>query len=439
MIGVIGLDAHVAPAGLRGRLGFVGPRLADAVRRLIALPALDEVVILSTCQRTEVYVAAETWPAAQEAVTRFLAATYRAGPEAPIPALPQGGEDSVLGAKPPWADGSIYQLQGSAAARHVLCVAAGLRSLVLGETQILAQVKEALAAAEAVGAVGDELRTLFIHATRAGRRVRAETALGRVDDSLAAAAVRQAEVAHGGLAGTAALVIGAGRTGRLAAHLLRAAGIGRLLVCNRSMQAATELAMDLSGEAIPLCDVAAAIPVVETIVSATSAPRVILDLATVARGLNRRAAPLVIVDLASPPDVDAAVGGLPGVALYPLDVLRGGTDPQQVVGCGQAEALVDQECSAWLCACRMRQIVPGIVALRRHVDRSVRAQPGVQVANERQLAGRQFHTMITRLRALAADDNVPVEAIVAALDGYLAEPEMAQHGRRRHTVGCTWT
>lgn len=425
MIGVIGLDAHVAPADLRGRLGFAGPRLADAVRRLVALPALDDVVILSTCQRSEVYVATEAWPAAQEAVTRFLAATYRAGPEAPIPAIPQAGEDSGSGGGLPWADGSIYLLAGSAAARHALGVAAGLRSLVLGEAQILAQVKEALAAAEAAGTVGGELRTLFVHAVRAGRRVRAETSLGRADDSLAAAAVRQAALAHGGLAGTAALVIGAGRTGRLAAQLLRTAGVGRLLVCNRSAQAAAELARDLCGEAVPLRDVAAAIATVETVISATSAPRAILDTATVARGLAGRSERLVIVDLASPADVEPAVGRLPGVALYPLDTLRGTADPRQLAARAAAETLVEDEYSAWLCACRMRQMVPGLTALRRHVDHSVPAEPGQLPAQQRRLADCLFHDMVTRLRALAADESVPVEVMAAILAGFLAKPVVA--------------
>jgi glutamyl-tRNA reductase len=481
MIGLIGLDHHWAPAEVRGRLSFVGERLAAALRALSAAPAIQEVALLSTCHRTEIYVAAADWAAARASAERFLAAAHHLGPEALVTAVPpawDGGHplqpraerardreagpasSAVLaGREEPAVDAGeallaaelapyLYAQEGSEAARHLLRVAAGLRSLMLGEAQVLGQVKEALAAADAAGTAGAELRALFVEAIRTGKRVRAETDLGRADPSLAAAAVQVGAEALGGLAGKAALVVGAGRTSQLCATQLRAAGIGRLVLANRTAQAAADLAEAVGGEIVALDDLCDVIGGMDLIVSATAAPHVVLRAATVACGLRGRRRPLVIIDLAVPADVDPAAGLLPQVALYTLDQLGAVvridplTSPAEAEGTlVRAEELVAAGVRAWERARQVRQAAPTVAALRRHVDRSEQRELGRALAElerlrplgeaERavmtrfgqRLVDQMFHHLVGRIRALAEYEEVPPEISLRVLAQLFADPD----------------
>ncbi len=483
MIGLIGLDHHRAPAEVRGRLSFSGERLAAALRALAAAPEIAEVALLSTCNRTEVYVSAPEWPAARAAIARFLVATHALGPEAAVPAVPaamgtraaaQEAAASVEGpglplslevAALPGTPGQVvemlgdlgqyvYEEEGVEAARHLMRVAAGLRSMLIGESQILGQVKDALAEAEATGSVGEELRALWTQAIKVGKRARTETQLGRVDRSLAAEAVRVASESLGGLAGKSALVIGAGRTSQLCAQQLRAEGIGRLVLANRSAAAAEELAVEVAGEPAALEDMCEALGGVELVISATAAPHVVLTAATVACGLAGRRAPLVIVDLAVPADVDPAAGLLPQVSLYTLDMLRtgsgsqesetpGGTEAlaQEAAALAQAEALVEAGTREWARTRQMRQAVPGIAALRRHVDRSQTqelkraleqldrlgdvsdAEREVVERFGQRLVDKMFHHLVARIRSLAEYDEVPPDVTMRVLARLFADPD----------------
>ncbi|MEO7001800.1 MAG: glutamyl-tRNA reductase, partial [Ktedonobacterales bacterium] len=345
MIGLLGLDHRHASVEARGRLSFTGERLSAALTTLAATTAIDEVVILSTCNRTEVYIATSAWEAAQAVVRRFLAEMYLGGAVA-IPGRPASGrgdansggsiatqDDSPATADtllPDEIDTTLYAYDRQAAANHLFHVAAGLQSMVVGEAQILGQVKDALTTAEAQHVVGEELRPLFTGAIKVGKRVRAETEIGRPDVSVASLAVRVASEALGGLAGRTALVIGAGRTSQLCVRLLRTAGAGRLILANRTSQTAAELAHEVAGETCALDDLASVIGSVELIVSATAAPYPVVRMETIAPGIRpddstsqpRARSPLVIVDLAVPADVEPAVALLPGVSLYTIDTLR---------------------------------------------------------------------------------------------------------------------
>jgi glutamyl-tRNA reductase len=481
MIGLVGLDHHWAPAEVRGRLSFAGERLATALRALRAAPTIAEVVVLFTCNRTEVYVAASDWPDARASVERFLAAAHHLGPEAAVVAVPpaQGpaalhlttrDEGAAARASRPYLTGSaeesasaddaalaalapyLYVQEGADAARHLLRVAAGLRSMLLGEPQVLGQVKEALAEAEAAGTVGEELRALFVEAVRVGKRVRAETSIGQSDPSLAAAAVQVGAEALGGLSGKAALVIGAGRTSQLCAASLRAAGVARLVLANRTAESAATLAARVDGTLVALDDVGEAIGDMDLIVSATAAPHVVLGAATIAAGLRGRHRPLVIVDLAVPADVDQAAGLLPQVALYTLDQL--GTvvsaEPQatQEADVARAETIVETGVRAWVRARQVRRTVPGIAALRRHVDRSEQqelaraleqlerlgplseAERAVITRFGQRLVDKMFHHLVGRIRALAEYDEVPLEVTLQVLDRLFADPDTPDPSRQ---------
>ncbi|MFI5274432.1 MAG: glutamyl-tRNA reductase, partial [Ktedonobacterales bacterium] len=259
MIGLIGLDHHSTGVELRGRLTFAAERLHAALSALLSDDTIAEAVILSTCNRTEIYVAAEEWLPAAATIRRLLAAVCASGASAIVATVPAADRqapgiapESPQALLPPELDAALYAYEGMEAARHLFRVAGGLRSMVVGEAQILGQVKEALAEAEAASSAGDELRPLFTTAIKTGKRVRTETGIARADVSVAGLTVRVAGEALGDLRGVSALLIGAGRTSQLCARLLRDAGAGRLVLANRSPAAAAALAAEVGGEVIAL-------------------------------------------------------------------------------------------------------------------------------------------------------------------------------------------
>lgn len=478
MIGLIGLDHHQGNAELRGRVSFSGERLLDALRSLVEAHEIDEVAIISTCNRTEVYAATEDWPSAATAIRGFLRDTcLRSGNTPSLGSLSKAGQPladaagsatslapagtmldvparptAVTPQKIEQLDRSLYEYEGVQAARHLFRVTAGLQSMVVGEAQILGQVKDALTAAESVHVVGEELRSTFTTAIKVGKRARAETEIGRADVSVAALAVRVAYESLGGLSGRSALLIGAGRTSQMCARLLRSEGIGRLFLANRTAQSAADLAAEVDGDAIALADIETTIPSVQLIISATAAPHMVLSTSTVARGMTGRRTPLVIVDLAVPPDVDEAVGLLPNVSLYTLDSLRsldGGTAidaaPQRDDELAHISEIIDDGVYEVQRSRVLRLAVPGIAALRRHVDESEQAEltrtlGRLQHLSEadhalierfgERLVDKMFHHLVSRIRSLAEYDEVPPDVTMKVLGRLFADPKgdgEAQH------------
>lgn len=466
MIGLLGFDHNWASVELRGRLNFADDALLAALRDLGTEAAIAEVAILSTCNRTEIYVATSDWAAARTRILRFLERAYM-GTATSI----TGGvgarsarqdDDPMEGTHPVRPSGERSGLPRELlaaltvreeldAVRHLFRVAAGLESMVVGEAQILGQVRQALQAAETVGVAGEELRAIFSAASKAGKRVRAQTAIGRVDASIAALAVRVAGESLGGLRGKVALVIGAGRTSQLCTRLLRAEDVGRIVLANRSPASAAALAREVGGEAIPLARIADALGDVQLILSATAAPHVVLTAATVAKGLGNRRAPLVIIDLAVPPDVDEATGLLPAVSLYSLDTLRsmegrgdapggdapGGDGDERRAEIAHAERILRDSLREYLHSQTVRLAVPGIAALRRHVDRSEQAELARVLAHlehlsapdreavarfGQRLVDKMFHHLVSRIRSLAEFDEIPPELTMRVLAQLFADP-----------------
>ncbi len=454
MIGMLGFDHQRAGLELRGKLTFTGEHLAAALRALCG-EAIAEAIILSTCNRTEVYVATGDWEAARVRVRHFLDAVY-SGSMAVVPAHVSGAPVPDPGASAPVAvdvaispdlSAALYEREELGTARHLFRVAAGLESMVVGEPQILGQVKDALTAAESAGTVGDDLRAVFVGAIKAGKRVRTQTAIGHANASVAALAVRVATDALGGLRGKPVLVVGAGRTSQLAARLLHEAGVGRLLLANRSLSAAQALAEEVAGEAIPLDAIVRELACVQLVVSATAAPQPVLSAAMVASGMAGSHTPLVIIDLAVPPDVEAAAGLLPHVSLYTLDTLRmldGASgrqvdaDAAQIGTLSQAEQILAEAEHEYVRTLTMRSMVPGIAALRRHVDRSEQSEmaralaqlghlsPEDRAVVERlgqRLVDKMFHHLVSRIRSLAEFDEVPPQITMQVLARLFADPD----------------
>ena len=454
MIGVIGLDYKLSNAEQRGRLSFTGERLRAALQALTHTTHIKEAVILSTCNRTEIYYASAEGERAAATVKRLIVEAFSRGPEAiisDIPAEPISLSSSLTDPISTAPDlpkelvERLYDYAEAMAAEHLFRVAAGLRSMVIGEAQILGQVKDALIVGETARTVGDELRALFTIAIKVGKRARAETEIGRADLSVASLAVRVAADALGGLTGKRALIIGAGRTSQLCAHLLREQGIDRLMLANRSPSAAIDLARQVGGEPITMGEIETAIQSAHLVISATAAPHVVLRGHTVARGMAGNGGPLVVVDLAVPPDVAEEVGLLPNVSLYTLDTLRalgGSTDltisaPRenelQVI-----EAMIAQGVHDLFRTRSVKLAAPTIAGLRRHVDRSEQAELARALgqlthlsASDREiierfgqrLVDKMFHHLVSRIRSLAEYDEVPLDVTMRVLGQLFADPD----------------
>jgi glutamyl-tRNA reductase len=321
--------------------------------------------------------------------------------------------------------------------------------MVIGEPQILGQVRAALTTAEAERAVGEELRALLTGALKIGKRVRTETEINRADVSVSGLGVRVAREALGTLQGKTALVIGAGRTSHLSAQLLQAESVSKLIIANRSLASAQALAEQVGGEAITLDDCATAIELADVVFSATAAPATVLTEATVALGRANRAAPLVVVDLAVPADVEAGVGALPGVTLHTLDSLRDMADPDahddpavlsslrgHERDIAQAYLIIEEGLRDFSREQSLRMAAPGIAALRRHVDLSQEqelARALTQLTHlpdadraiiERfgaRLVDKMFHHLVRRIRTLAEYDEIPPEMTMRVLAQLFAE------------------
>ncbi len=296
---VIGLNHATAPVDVRERVAFAGDALGSALAEVCALPGVSEVALLSTCNRTELYAEAADDEAA---LADWLA--RRSGVGADLHAY-------------------LYRHHEADAVRHLFRVATGLDSLVLGEPQILGQVKDAWATARAAGTLGNRLDRLFQHAFTTAKRARTDTRIGANPVSVASTAVKLAQESFAALDQSTVLLIGAGETIELAARHLVQAGARRLLVANRTLAHAQELAVRHGGYALPLGDLDKHLPEADVVISATASREPILHATQVDAALAaRRRRPMLLLDLAVPRDIAADVALLDDVFLYTVDDLE---------------------------------------------------------------------------------------------------------------------
>jgi glutamyl-tRNA reductase len=287
---------------------------------------------------------------------------------------------------------------------HLFRVAAGLDSMMLGETQVLGQVRSAYGAARRHGSPGPVLARLFHHALEVGKRAHRETRICQSAGSLSAAAVGLARQTLGDLASRTALVLGAGETSRLAARTLRASGAGTLLVANRTLEQAEAVARAVGGEALPLHGLTPALGRADVVISSTGARSYVLEAPAVRAAMAvRPQRPLYCIDVAVPRDVDPAVAAVPNVHLYNLDDLQAvcaddGDDRSRDVR--QVERIVDEEVERFFQWWDAREVVPTITALRAHAE-SVR---------EAELA-----KALGRLNGLSERDRETVSALTTAI------------------------
>ncbi|MEO6264945.1 MAG: glutamyl-tRNA reductase, partial [Luteimonas sp.] len=295
----LGINHQTAPVSLRERVAFADHALPSALAALRALPSVREVALLSTCNRTELYAVVDD---DGRALGDWL--TSHADDGADLRAY-------------------LYRHHDADAVRHLFLVATGLDSLVLGEPQILGQVKHAWVAARAAGALGGQLDRLFQHAFVAAKRARTDTRIGANPVSVASAAVRLAQQSFARPEDSAVLLVGAGETIELVARHLAQARVKRLLVANRTLAHAQELASRHGGVALPLAELDRHLAEVDIVFSATASREPILQRAQVAAALaQRKHRPMLLLDLAVPRYIAADVATLKDVYLYTVDDLE---------------------------------------------------------------------------------------------------------------------
>ncbi len=350
---VLGLNHRTAPIEVRERIVFDSERLPQALASLHALPGLQEALIVSTCNRTEIYCVAEN----------------DAGELAGWLATASGGSAAL-------AD-CLYRIEGPDAVRHVFLVAAGLDSLILGEPQILGQLKDAYRAAQQAGTAGALLNRLFQTTFSVAKRVRSETAIGASAVSVASAGIQLARRIFTGFERHTALLVGAGEMIELAARHLHAQKIGRMIIANRSVNRAERIAEGLRASAIQLDALESHLPQADIVVCSTARPGHVIELGAVRTALaTRRRRPMFMLDLAVPRDIDPRVGALEDVYLYTIDDLRQVVDEN--VKARQEEAavarrLIDADVATFMAGLKMLDAVPMIRELRRQAE-AVRAQ-----------------------------------------------------------------
>ncbi len=355
---VLGVSHHTAPIDLRERLAFAPGDLGDAVSALARDPAIGEVVLLSTCNRTELYATCRSMEDGHEAMAAFLAATRSVA------------ADDLRA--------HIYTRSEADAARHLFRVAAGLDSLVVGEPQILGQVKQAYASATDQHATGALLNRLFHTAFTAGKRVRSETELAEGAVSVSYAALGLARKICGDLKRASVLVVGAGEMAELTARHFAAQQPKRILVCSRTATHAEALAADIGGTVVPWAELDAALGQADVVVTATGATTPILTRPRVQAALKpRRGRPLFLIDIALPRDVDPLVAGDDDVFLYNIDDLQSVINEslaRRSSETTQAESIVNQEVEHFMAWARSRTVMPTVVALRQRFEAIRRAE-----------------------------------------------------------------
>ncbi len=344
----LGVSHHTASLALREKLAMPEGRATGVLSELRAGDGVHEAVVISTCNRTELYLVT---PDAVEAESAALAVLAR-----------------QAGIRPTELTDSLYAMRDTDAVRHLFSVAAGLDSMIIGEAEIQGQVKRAYELALVEGATGPITNRLFREALGAGKRVRTETGVGRSRVSVSSVAVELAAAMLGDLAQRRVLVIGAGETGELTARALRANGVETVFVANRRYDRAIGLAQRFGGSAVRFDDLPAELARTDIVVSSTASPHQILDRDDLELTMSERPdRPLVLIDIAVPRDVDPSARDLPGVALYDMDDLQRAAARGRSVReaeASRARALVDEEVDrfdSWLASL---DVVPTIAALR---------------------------------------------------------------------------
>ena len=381
---VVGLNHTTAPVEMRERVAVPSSRMVKAVHDLATRNHLAEVVLLSTCNRTEVYVRCTKFHNAVSDVLDFLAEQASLEPD-------------------DFAE-HLYTYYDDGAVAHLFRVAAGLDSMIVGEGEILGQVREAWRLAEAEGAAGPMLDRVFRHAIEAGKRARTETAIGRNTLSVSSAAVALAERTLETLQGRSVLILGAGDVAQGMGRALAAAGVSDVAVANRTHARAVELAARVGGRPVTLPEVTDVLRGVDLLLTATDSTEVHIEREDIEAVMEARGGrPLVVVDCAVPRDVDPGVGHLEGVTLLDMDSLKAFTEAsmnERRREVGKVQAILMEEIERFQLDRTMRTVAPLVAALRER---------GEEVRNN------ELARSTNRLAGLSEDERAAVDALTRSI------------------------
>jgi len=381
----------VAPLELREKLSFSAAELKRRLAEISISAGLEELVVLSTCNRTEVYA----YGMSEEGLSR--------------------GIENILSAKcgtrVALSDKSFYRYLDRRAVDHLFRVSSSLDSLVLGESQILGQVREALRLAQVARTAGRVLSRLFQQAIKVGKRARSETAIGSGAVSVSSAAVDLASKIFGDLSGKEAIILGAGETSELTLSLLVNSGVESVLVSNRTYKKAVELALTYHGTAVNFDEFPALLARADILISSTSAPGVILKSGEAGEIISRRDRPIFMIDLAVPRDIDPALGKLENCFLYNIDDLETVVENNlagRKTQIGLVEEIVTSESDDFMKWYESLSVVPLIKSLHDHMNH---------------IRSREVDKVLGRLGHLSEDDRALIEKLsIQILNKFLHEP-----------------
>jgi glutamyl-tRNA reductase len=407
----LGVSHKTAPVGLRERVAVTEGRAAGLLRDLVATDAIHEAVAISTCNRTELYLAVAEQVAAEATALSALA--------------------REAGIRPTELAGHLYALRGSEATEHLFRVTAGLDSMIVGEAEVQGQVKRAYELALVEGASGPVLNRLMRAALAAGKRARTETAISERALSLPSVGVELAQRVLGDLASRVVLVVGAGETAELVARSLAARGVEPAFIANRRYDRAIGLAQRFGGRAVRFDDLPAQMEVADIVVSSTSSPHHVIERAELAEVMEaRRGRALLLIDLAVPRDVQPECRDIPGVSVYDMDDLQAlvernasgrEAEARRAEGVLRAELLrferwlASQDVVRTVAALRGRAdaIVASVLAENEHRWEGMSDADRARVAAMgRAIASRILHEPTLRLKRLGDEDDAYVRVAV---------------------------
>lgn len=347
-----GLNHRTAPVEIRERIAFDEGALPDALDKLKRRPGVLEGMILSTCNRVEIAVTADEGAEVQGGMDAFLADARNVEPKLVTPYL--------------------YRYDGSDAIRHLFRVASSLDSMVVGEPQILGQLKSAYAVAKEHGSISGFLDLVMTRAFNVAKRVRSETEIGASAVSVSYAAVELAKEIFGSLNGKRAMVVGAGKMAESAARHLRRAGVSEILVTNRTRERAEALAQDCGGRVIDYETFHDVVPAVDIVLASSGAPHYILTKDQMKAAIaKRRNQPMFLIDIAVPRNIDPAVNQLDSVFLYDIDDLGKVVDENlkgRIQVAKDAEDIIGEEVERMVARLKTREAAPVIVKLQDQLD-----------------------------------------------------------------------
>ncbi|HTD43402.1 MAG TPA: glutamyl-tRNA reductase [Bryobacteraceae bacterium] len=396
---ITGLSHHTAPVEVRERLAFEENTLLEALDRLRRRPGMIEGMILSTCNRVEVAVTAEEQTDAEGSIERFLAESRSVERD--------------------WVSPYLYRYNGSDAIRHLFRVASSLDSMVVGEPQILGQLKSAYALAKECGALSGYLDLVMTRAFNVAKRVRTETEIGTSAVSISYTAVELARDIFGSLAGKRVLLAGAGKMAESAARHLRRAGVSDILVTNRTRSRADLLAEEFQGQVVPYEDFVGMLAEIDILLTSSAAPHYILTREQM-RGVisRRRNRPMFLIDIAVPRNIEPSVNQLDNVFLYDIDdldrVVKSNMQARKNVA-EQAEEIITEEVERMVLRLKTREVTPTIISLQEQLE---------------QLRAAEIERARGRLGALTPQQEEAIEALTRGIINKIAHGPITEMRRK---------